>query len=311
LYGKGPLEATECCRLLAHSPETRALASPHCYDRRGLRTFLNYFLEPFTSAWRRRKLLRELSHREILATFNGSMLGKAWLVLQPLLTLAVYATVFGGLLNLRGGDGGMTFVTSLFMGMIVYHAFTETVSRAPKLILSRPNYVTKVSFPLHLLPWPIVVLGAIHATISTLLLIVIHLIFVGTPAWTVVLLPAVIIPVLMLGLGVGWVLSSIGVYVRDTADITKVVLQLLFFLSPIVWSLQDIRHEDPEVRATISQLILCNPLAVAMETCRALLNGTPGPGMGWIIALIAITVLATTGGYAFFRRTKDGFADVL
>lgn len=272
---------------------------------------MNFLLDPFTSAWRRRKLLAELSRREIHTTFHGSMLGKTWLVLQPLLTLAVYATVFGGLLKLRGGDSDMAFVTSLFMGMIIYHAFTETVSRAPKLVLSRPSYVTKVSFPLHLLPWPIVALAAIHAAISTSLLVLIHLIFVGVPAWTIVLLPAIIAPVLLLGLGVGWVLSSIGVYVRDTADITKVLLQLLFFLSPIVWPISAIKHEDPEVRATIVQVVLLNPLAVAMETSRGLINGTPGPGAAWILALVLLALAATTCGYAFFRRTKDGFADVL
>lgn len=274
-------------------------------------TFFNFLLDPFTSAWRRRKLLTELSRREIHTTFHGSMLGKAWLVLQPLLSLAVYASVFGGLLNLRGTGGGMAFVSSLFMGMIIYQAFTETVSRAPKLVLSRPNYVTKVSFPLHLLPWPVVALAAIHAVISTGLLIVIHLIFVGVPAWTIIFLPAVILPVLLLGLGVAWFLSSLGVYVRDTADITRVLLQLLFFLSPIVWPVSSITHEDPEVRATIVQVVLLNPLAVAMETCRGLINGTPGPGTANIVALVAITLIATTCGYAFFRRTKDGFADVI
>ena len=102
-----------------------------------------------------------------------------------------------------------------------------------------------------------------------------------------------------------WVLASLGVYVRDTADITKVVLQLTFFMSPIVWPISTIEN------ATAQFVVLLNPLAVAMEWSRSLIHGTPGPGAVWIAAFLTTTFLATACGYAFFRRTKDGFADVL
>jgi lipopolysaccharide transport system permease protein len=270
-----------------------------------LRALLSFILDPYTSAWQRRQLLRELSRREIHATFNGSMLGISWLVLQPLLSLAVYASVFGGILNLRGPAGDMSFVSNLFIGMIVYHTFTESAARAPRLVLSKPNYVTKVAFPLHLLPWPIAIQAAINAAISAVLLILLHLVFVGVPAWTVIFLPVALLPTLLLGVGASWVLSSLGVYVRDTADITKVLLQLLFFTSPIVWPISQIPTEAAQT------LALLNPLAVAMEWCRALISGAPGPGIIWVVALLGTALLATSAGYAFFRRTKDGFADVL
>ena len=274
---------------------------------RRVRAFLSFFLDPFASAWQKRKLLRELSRREIHTTFNGSILGVGWLVLLPLLQLSVYATVFGGILGLRGNDNGngMAFVSELFTGLIVFHAFSESVSRASRLVVSRPNYVTKVAFPLDLLPWPVVSLAAVHAAISTALLIVVHVLFVDVPAWTVVLVPLVLVPVLLLGLGVSWVLSSLGVYVRDVNDIVRVALQLLFFLSPIVWPLS--RVEDPTARV----LLQCNPLAIAMETCRALIAGTPGLPPIWFAGLVGVSLLTVAIGHAFFRRTKDGFADVL
>ena len=297
-------------------PETTTATKPcNCADALAritdlLRALFTFFLAPFTAAWQRRQLLRELSRREIHASFNGSMLGISWLILQPLLTLVVYAAVFGGVLGLGRAapdEPPMLFVSRLFTGMIVYQAFTATVSRAPRLVLSRPNYVTKVAFPLHLLPWPILALGAIHAAIASVLLLLVHAMFVGTPAWTCVLLPAVLAPVLLLGLGVSWVLASIGVYVRDMADITKVVIQLLFFISPVVWTLDRLKDKSE----LIQNLDLANPLAVAMESCRALVSGTPGPGIAWVTAFMVATFVASAAGFAFFQPTKDGFADVL
>lgn len=269
-----------------------------------MRPLSAFLLDPFRSAWQRRALLRELARREIQATFTGSMLGKGWLVLQPLLTLTVYALVFGGIVGI-GRDRGMAFVSQLFAGMVVFHAFAESVGKASRLIVSKPNFVTKVAFPLDLLPWPVVALAALHAAVSTVLLVGLHAAFVGAPAWTAALLPLVLVPVLLLGLALSWVLASLGVYVRDTADVVRVLLQLLFFLSPIVWTLQDVKSEAGRA------LALCNPLAVPIETCRALLDGTPLPALPWLIGFPTATLLLLGAGHAFFRRTKDGFADVL
>jgi lipopolysaccharide transport system permease protein len=270
-----------------------------------VRALSAFLIDPFRSAWQRRGLVRELSRREIEVAFAGSVLGAGWLFLQPLLSLAVYALVFGGILGLTGGGGNAELVSRLFTGMIVYQAFAGPASQAAHLVLSRPNYVTKVVFPLHLLAWPAVVQAALNAAVSTVLLVLLHLLFVGAPAWTVVLVPVALGPALLLGLGASWVLSSLGVYVRDTAEVMRVTLQLLFFLCPVVWTLRDVPSE------TVRTLVMLNPLAIGMETCRALLTGAPGPGIAWVVAYVLLGWLAAAVGYTFFRRTQDGFADVL
>lgn len=270
-----------------------------------MRSLPAFLLEPFWSAWQRRGLVRELSRREIESAFTGSVLGAGWLVLQPLLSLAVYALVFGGLLGLGGGGGGAALVSQLFAGMIVYHAFAEPVGRAPALVLSRPSLVTKVAFPLHLLAWPVVVQATLHAAVSTVLLVLVHMLFVGFPAWTVVLVPMALLPALLLGLGVSWVLAALGVYLRDTAELVRIALQLLFFLCPVVWTLEQVHAANARL------LVLLNPLAIGMEVCRALLAGTALPGVAWLVGYALLGWLAAAAGYAFFRRTQDGFADVL
>lgn len=262
---------------------------------------LELLFAPFLSAWRRRSVLRELSVREVQSTFTGSMLGLGWIVLQPLATLTVYALVFGVIFE----QGGMPFVSKLFTGLIFFQAFSESVTRASRVVLSKPNYVTKVVFPLDLLPWPPVVSAAVHSGASLLLLLVLHTAFVGVPAWTAITLPLLLLPALFLGLAVSLVLASLGVYVRDTNEIVRVAVQLLFFLTPIVWTLDRVGNE------TLRQLLMLNPLAIVIEAARGAMTGTGGPGPWALAALVLGTLLASALGHAFFRRTQDGFADVL
>ncbi|MFT4843266.1 MAG: lipopolysaccharide transport system permease protein [Planctomycetota bacterium] len=264
-----------------------------------------FLLAPFRSAWQHRKLLRALSVREISTSFKGSFIGLGWLVLQPLATLAVYAFVFGGLLY---GGGDMQFVSQLFTGLIIFQAFSELVQRAPRLVVSRPSYVTKIVFPLDMLPWPVAALASVHAAASMVMLLILHTLFVGVPSWTVIAMPIVVTSVLLLGLSISWILSSIGVYVRDTQEIVRVVMQMLFFLSPIVWKLEVAQTHTPALAA----VAMYNPLAIAMETSRALIDNThPAPGILPIALLFGGSLVFAGIAHAFFRRTKSGFADVL
>ena len=262
-------------------------------------------IRPYLSAYRHRQLVMSLSDREIRSSFSGSMLGATWILLRPLLSLTVYALVFGGILGLGREGGGMNFVSQLFAGMIVFQAFSELASRAPRLVLSRPNYVTKVAFPLDILPWPIAALSAIYALSSTAMLVLLHATLVGAPAWTAVLLPLVLLPALLFGLGACWLLSALGVYIRDTQEVVRVALQLLFFLSPIVWTLEMVQNP------VVTDLVLLNPLAVLIETMRAALAGTPGAGPLALSITTAASVVFAAAAYAAFQRLKDGFADVI
>lgn len=271
-----------------------------------------FLLAPYRSALLHRELVKALVVREVHTTFRSSMLGAAWLVLQPLLSLLVYAAVFGGIL----GNGSMTFVCDLFAGMIVYGAFADTASRAPHLVLARPNYVTKVAFPLEVLPWPLAAQAGLTALISTVILVLLYWTTVATPAWTALLLPLVLTPALLFGLALGWALAAFGVYVRDTVDIVRVALQLLFFLCPIVWTLDQIGSE------VVLALVMCNPLAVVIEAMRAALTGSvtavdgvPVLAAPTLAALLAATtvvaLLLVSIAYRFFARLRGGFADVL
>jgi lipopolysaccharide transport system permease protein len=267
---------------------------------------LGSLIAPYRSALRGRQVLRELVVREVQSTFHGSVLGTGWFVLQPLAMLVVYAAVFGGILRLGRPGGGMEFIVTLFSGMVVFGAFSEPVGRASRLVLARPNYVTKVVFPLDLLPWPVVATAALHGATSVVLLLLLQLVATHTLPWTAVLVPLLLVPVLAIGLGISWFLAALGVYVRDTNEVVRVVVQLAFFVCPVVWTAADVAHDS-----ALHWLVVLNPLAVAMEAMRAALTGAAWPSWPALFGLGAAALLLPAVGHAFFRRTQDGFADVL
>lgn len=166
--------------------------------------------------------------------------------------------------------------------------------------------MTKVVFPLDLLPWPVIATAALHAASSIVLLLLLQLVAAHSLPWTAVLVPLLMVPVLTIGLGISWFLATLGVYLRDTHEVVRVVVQLLFFVCPVVWTAAEL-----EAGSALHWLVVLNPLAVAMEAVRAALTGAAWPSWPALLGFAAAALLLPAAGHAFFRRTQDGFADVL
>ena len=172
--------------------------------------------------WRQRELTLQLSVREIAARYRGTYLGFLWSFLTPLFTLTVFTLVFGVIFSSRWGlesEGRLDFALVLFSGLIIFNVLAECMTRAPLLILGQPQYVKKVRFPLEILPVTVLFSAVAHALISSLILILALWVIRGTFHWTVVLTPLVFAPLLLLCLGIGWFLSSVGVFFRDISHV--------------------------------------------------------------------------------------------
>jgi len=170
--------------------------------------------------------------------------------------------------------------------------------------VSVPNYVKKVIFPLEVLPVSILGAALFHMLVSIGVLLVAHLALGGGMPWTVILLPLVSLPLIFLALGIAWFVASLGVYIRDVGQAIGIVLQVMFFLTPIFYSIEII----PEPFRT---LVLFNPMAPVTENFRRVLlwgqlPSFPGT-LWWILGTGAVMML----GYAWFMKTRKGFADVL
>jgi len=258
--------------------------------------------------WRHRELIRQFTQRDIEGRYRGSYLGIIWSFINPLILLLIYTFVFGVVFKSRWpqahSDNLAEFALVLFGGLIPFNLFSECVTRAPSVIIGVPNYVKKVVFPLEILAVSSLGAALFHALITLSVLLTANLLVSGTVQWTLVLLPLAMLPLIFLSLGLGWLFASLGVFLRDIGYIVTLLVQVLFFVTPIFYATEAI----PEPFQTV---IRYNPLTFIVDTSRAVvLWGQPPdwPSLGlWLLASAVVMQL----GYAWFMKTKKGFADVI
>jgi lipopolysaccharide transport system permease protein len=264
-------------------------------------------VELFASQWRNRRLIIQLAKRDVLGRYRGSVLGLAWSFFNPLLMLVVYTFVFSVVFKARWGLAGedkVSFAIILFAGLIVHGLFAECINRAPNLIVSNPNYVKKVVFPLEILPSVTLGSALFHAGVSLVVLLITQLIVTQRLPWTVIIFPLVLLPLLLSTVGFAWLLSALGVYLRDVGHTTSILTTVLMFLSPLFYPLSAL----PENYRIWLHL---NPLTFIIEEARnVLIFGRMPNWSGWTLALVAGT-LVSAGGFWWFQKTRKGFADVL
>ena len=261
------------------------------------------------SLWRNRQLIVQMTKREVVGRYQGSAMGLAWSFLNPVFMLVVYTFVFSEIFKSRwggiGGDDSKTqFAVVLFVGMIVLSLFSEVLNRAPSLILSNVNYVKKVVFPIEILP--VIAMGAalFHSFISLGVLLAAFALFNGYLHWTAVFTPLVLLPLVILTMGLAWMLASLGVFLRDVGQTIGIITTVLMFLSPVFYPITAV----PE---RFRPIIMANPLTFIIEQAREVLIWGHLPnwlGLGtYTLAAVAIA----WAGYAWFQKTRKGFADVL
>lgn len=257
--------------------------------------------------WRQHELSLQLSVREIAARYRGTYLGFLWSFLTPIFMLTVFTLVFGVIFGARWGfegEGMLDFALVLFSGLIVFNVLAECMTRAPPLILGQPQYVKRVRFPLEILPVTVLFSAVAHALVSFLILILALWLFRGTFHWTVVPTPLVLVPLLLLCLGIGWFLSSVGVFFRDISHVMTIATMAAMFLSPFFYPVSMI----PE---WLQPFYLLNPLTLIIENTRAVVIWGNLPNWNSLLVGVVTTSLAALFGYAWFQRTRGGFADVL
>ncbi|HEX4157988.1 MAG TPA: ABC transporter permease [Rhizomicrobium sp.] len=285
----------------ARGTRTAAAAfSPQRYEN-------NLLLGMFYRIWKHRHLASLLIARNVEASFRGSLLGKAWTALVPLLRLAVYTTVLGFILKVKWpGHGNRPLDTALlyFVGLTFYDFFMESINTAPGLMLDNVNFVKKVVFPLEILP--VAALGAalVRIAVTGAILLTFFLVIHGFPPLASLAIPLVVAPFALLVLGVVWFLSALGAYVRDLRQVMGVLALVMMYLSPIFFPLA-------MVPARARAFFYVNPLAFPIESTRAALFAGQWPNWLAFAVYAAIAWLFAAAGYRWFLRVKPGFADVV
>lgn len=267
------------------------------------------FVSLARSLWRNRQLIVQMTKREVVGRYQGSAFGLAWSFLNPAFMLVVYTFVFSEIFKIRwggvGGDDSKTqFAVVLFVGMIVLSLFSDVLNRAPGLILSNVNYVKKVVFPIEILP--VIAMGAalFHSLISFGVLLTAFALFNGYLHWTVVFTPLVLLPLVILTMGLAWMLASLGVFLRDIGQTTGMITTVLMFLSPVFYPITAV----PE---RFHPFIMANPLTFIIEQAREVLIWGHVPNWTGLSAYTLAAAAIAWAGYAWFQKTRKGFADVL
>lgn len=260
-----------------------------------------------SNLWHNRELISAFVNREILGRYRGSVLGLFWSYVTPLLMLSVYTFVFSVVLNARWGnnsDSRTEFVLILFAGLIVFNLFAECINRAPTLILSNPNYVKKVVFPLEVIPFVNLLSASYHALISVGIWLITYMLLFGWPHKTVIYFPLIILPFCLFVLGCSWALASLGVFLRDISQIIGVLTTTLMFLSPIF-------YPATALPQAYQNLLYLNPLTIVVEQIRDVLFWGKSPNFSILGVYWLISMLIAWLGFAWFQKTRKGFADVL
>lgn len=263
--------------------------------------------EMISSVYRNRSLLVSLVKREVLGRYRGSVLGILWSFFNPLFMLAIYTFVFSVVFKARWHDGPSSkteFALLLFAGLIVFNVFSECVNKAPGLIISNGNYVKRVIFPLELLPWATLGAALFHGLVSIGVWMLAYVIFYGIPHLTVLAFPLIVLPMLLLTMGISWALASLGVYLRDVSQFIVLLTSVLMFLSPIFYPITALPEK-------YRFYLMLNPLGVTIEQARGALFWGQWPAFDTTALYLAISAAVAWLGFAWFQKTRKGFADVI
>jgi lipopolysaccharide transport system permease protein len=266
----------------------------------------NHLAQMFLSLWHNRDLVLQLIKRDVLTRYRSSFGGLLWLLLAPLLMLSLYTIVFGVFLKVQWPGVSNTLMYSLviYIALIVVSFFSECLSRAPSIIVSNPNFVTKIIFPLEIFPWVIVGTALCHLLVSIGILAFFCLFILGQIHATIFLLPLLFLPLILVALGISWFLCSAGVFVRDIAHLMVFIIQVVMYLSPVFYSTSMVPEK-------FQKILFLNPLTFIIEQARALIIFGHLPQWSHLGIYFIVSICIACLGFLWFQNTKDGFADVL
>ena len=255
---------------------------------------------------RRFDLIWPLARRMTLARYRGSALGLLWALLTPAVMIAVFTFIFAGVFGARFTEGGTPweYALYLFCGLLPWTAFSETLLQSAGIVVAHANLVKRVVFPLETLPVAQALAALVTQLFGTVALLVATVVIRGELHATALWLFVLLVPQLLFTLGGAWLVASLGVFVRDTAQVLGLLLMAWMYLTPIIYP----EHVVPERFRPALELNPFTPLVRSYR--RALLEGLQPDwaGLAYTTALAAAFFLL---GYWWFARTRKNFADVI
>ena len=244
--------------------------------------------------------------RDLKSRYVGSAMGFFWSVIHPLVLLVSYTFVFSVINKqpLGAQAGTSSFAIYLFCGILPWLLFQETLSRCCNVLVDNSNLITKTLFPSEILPVSVLIASLVNHAIGVAIFLCIAIVFLQKLSWLILLLPVYVLSLSLFALGLGWFVSSVQVFLRDTGQIVSVVLTFWFWLTPILF-------DEQRIPASLRFLTVLNPVAAVVTAYRKCLLSLELPALRPFICLLIVSLAVFIAGGWFFKFTKRSFADVL
>ncbi|CAN5699724.1 ABC transporter permease [soil metagenome] len=273
--------------------------------RRPLRAVPKSLVRLYDNRW----LIFYFIQRDLSSTYRKSFLGFLWIVLTPLLMIAIYTLVFSQIVGIRfrevEGQGVANFGLYLYCGLIPFLAFAGSINQSVQTIKSNSNLVQRVVFPVEILPLSNVLTSFITQSSGLLVLVSVVFALERQLEWTLVLLPAIMAIQLVFTLGLGYLMSVLGAYLPDLGQVTQATTRAMFFLTPIIWP-ASLAYDKG-----LGFVIDYNPIAFVVMSYRDLVLTGELPALEPALWWSGVAVVLLVVGFALFVASKKRFADLI
>jgi lipopolysaccharide transport system permease protein len=250
--------------------------------------------------WRYRELLFFFAARDIKVRYKQTVLGAAWAILQPVLTMVVFSTFFGRLAGIPSGN--VPYSLFAFCALLPWQLFAYALVHSSNSLVENAQTIKKVYFPRLIAPLASVITGLVDFAIASLVLVVLMIYYAVVPGWAVVTLPLFTLLAVTAALAAGVWLSALNVKYRDVRYVIPFLAQVWLFVTPVA-------YPSSLVPERWQPLYGINPMAGVVDGFRwALLSEAPPTRL--LLVSVATTALLLTGGVFYFRRVERSFADV-
>ena len=253
--------------------------------------------------WRYRELLYFLIWRDVKVRYKQTVIGAAWAIIQPFMTMVVFSIFFGRLAQVP--SDGIPYPIFSYAALVPWTFFSSGLSGASNSLVGSSNLIQKIYFPRLVIPLANVVAGLVDFSLAFIILIVMMLVYGITPTINVIWLPLLLLLALITALGVGLWLAALNVQFRDVRFVVPFLTQFWMYASPVAYPSSLIKND------LLRALYGLNPMAGVVEGFRwALLGSNTAPGPTILISTV-VSLLILIGGAFYFRRMERTFADVV
>ncbi len=259
-------------------------------------------LPRWSELWQAREVVVRLAYRDIIVRYRQTILGVAWVIIQPVMSAGIFSLVFGTVAKLSS-DGLPYFLFSL-AGMLAWNLFNGALTRASASLVANQALVSKVFFPRILVPISTIASVMLDFVVGLALAIVLLFVYGVNPGWPILLIPVWVVLIAMLGIGIGTAAAAMMVRYRDIGYILPWLLQIILYASPVAYSIQSIPKH-------LKWIFAANPITWLLDAFRWSLVGTTAPPLWQIISLCVVSVVLLFLGVLYFQSHEREFADMI